>query len=48
MRRNIYEMIFARLQEMGILNENGEMREDYKKYSSPELMDLNVNKLWND
>ena len=48
MRRNIYEMIFARIQEMGILNENGEMREDYKKYSSPGLMDLNVNRLWND
>lgn len=48
MRRTVYEMIFARLQQIGILDENGEMREDYKKFSSPGLMDLHVNRLWND
>lgn len=48
MRKTVYEMIFARLQQMGILNENGEMRDAYKKYSSSGLMDLHVNRLWDD
>lgn len=46
-RRNVYEMIFARLQQIGIINENGEMRAEYKKYSSSGLMDLHVDRLWN-
>ena len=38
-------MIFTRLQQMGIINENGEMQTDYMKFVSPGLMDLNVDKL---
>jgi uncharacterized protein YqiB (DUF1249 family) len=45
MRRTVYEMIFTRLQQMGIINENGEMQTDYMKFVSPGLMDLNVDKL---
>ena len=45
MRRNVYEMIYARLQEIGILNEDGMMQADYLKFKSPGLMDLNVDKL---
>jgi uncharacterized protein YqiB (DUF1249 family) len=48
MRRNVYEMIFARLQEIGILDENGMMQADYLKFKSPGLMDLNVDKLTDD
>ncbi|MEN6623686.1 MAG: DUF1249 domain-containing protein [Smithella sp.] len=47
-RRNVYEMIFARLQQMGILDEDGEMKVAYMKFKSPGLMDLNVDRLWND
>jgi uncharacterized protein YqiB (DUF1249 family) len=45
MRRKVYEMIFARLQQIGILDENGMMQADYMKFKSPGLMDLNVDKL---
>ena len=48
MRRNVYEMIYARLQEIGILDENGMMQADYLKFKSPGLMDLNVDKLTDD
>ena len=48
MRRNIYEMIFARLQEIRILDENGMMQAEYMKFKSPGLMDLNVDKLTSD
>ena len=48
MRRNVYEMIFARLQQIGILDENGMMQADYLKFKSPSLMDLNVDKLTED
>jgi len=48
MRRNVYEMIYARLQEIGILDENGMMQADYLKFKSPGLMDLNVDKLTED
>lgn len=41
-------MIFARLQQMEIIDENGEMRVAYMKFKSPGLMDLNVDRLWND
>lgn len=47
-RRNVYEMIFSRLQQMGIIDENGEMRVDYLKFQSKGFMDLNVDRLWND
>lgn len=45
MRRTVYEMIFARLQQMGIINENGEMQTSYMKFVSSGLMPLNVDKL---
>jgi hypothetical protein len=45
MRRNVYEMIYARLQQMGILDENGIMQADYMKFTSPGLMNLSVDKL---
>lgn len=38
-------MIYARLQKLGILDENGIMQADYMKFESPGLMDLNVDKL---
>jgi len=44
-RRNVYEMIFARLQKIGILDENGEMTEEYKKFESFGMMDLHVDNL---
>jgi uncharacterized protein YqiB (DUF1249 family) len=47
-RRNVYEMIFSRLQQMGILDENGEMRVASMKFKSPGLMDLSVYRIWND
>lgn len=48
MRRNVYEMIFARLQQIGIINECGKMQADYIKFVSPGLMPLNVDKLTSD
>ncbi len=45
MRRTTYEMIFARLQQMGIIDEYGEMQADYMKFASSGLMPLNVDKL---
>jgi uncharacterized protein YqiB (DUF1249 family) len=45
MRRTVYEMIYARLQQMGIINESGKMQADYMKFVSPGLMDLNVDRL---
>ncbi len=46
-RRTVYEMIYSRLQQMGIIDENGEMRVDYMKFQSSGFMDLNVDRLWN-
>jgi len=48
MRRNVFEMIYARLQQIGILDENGMMQADYLKFQSPGLMDLNVDRLTGD
>jgi len=48
MRRNVFEMIYARLQQIGILNEDGEMKAEYMKFQSPGLMDLNVDRLTGD
>ncbi len=48
MRRNVYEMIFARLQEMGILDETGRMNEEYKKFESVGMMALHVDRLTSD
>ena len=38
-------MIFARLQQMGIIDESGKMQADYMKFISSGLMPLNVDKL---
>lgn len=46
MRRTVFEMIYARLQEIGILDENGIMKAEYMKFKSPGLMDLNVDRLF--
>jgi uncharacterized protein YqiB (DUF1249 family) len=48
MRRNVFEMIYSRLQQIGILNEDGEMKAEYMKFQSPGLMDLNVDRLTGD
>jgi uncharacterized protein YqiB (DUF1249 family) len=48
MRRTVYEMIYARMQQMGILDENGEMQAEYMKFKSSGLMDLNVDRLSKD
>lgn len=45
---SIYETIFARLQDLGILDENGTMKVEYMRFGSPGLMDLHVDKLFND
>lgn len=45
---SIYETIFARLQELGILDENGMMKVEYMRFVSPGLMDLHVDRLFND
>jgi uncharacterized protein YqiB (DUF1249 family) len=47
MRRTVYEMIYARLQQMGIIDERGIMQAEYMKFQSPGLMDLNVDRLTN-
>ena len=46
MKRTVYEMIFARLQEMEIINESGIMPCDFMKFKSSGLMDLNVDNLY--
>jgi uncharacterized protein YqiB (DUF1249 family) len=48
MSKTIYETIYARLQQMRILDENGEMQAEYMKFKSPGLMDLNVDRLSKD
>ena len=48
MRRTVYEMIFARLQQMRIIDESGKMQADYMKFVSSGLMPLNVDKLTSD
>ena len=46
--RTVYEMIYARLQKMGIIDESGKMQADYMKFISSGLMPLNVDKLTSD
>lgn len=41
-------MIYARLQQLKILDENGEMQAEYMKFKSEGLMDFNVDNLTND
>ena len=47
MRRTVFEMIYSRLQQMGIIDKNGKMLADYMKFKAPGLMDLNVDNLLN-
>jgi len=47
MRRTVFEMIYARLQQMGIIDEKGIMQAEYMKFKSSGLMDLNVDNLLN-
>jgi uncharacterized protein YqiB (DUF1249 family) len=47
-RRTIYEMIFARLQEIGILNEKGVMSAEYMKFESDGFMPLSVDNLYSE
>lgn len=44
-RRMVYEMIYARLQQMGIIDKFEEMQADYMMFVSPGLILLNVDKL---
>jgi uncharacterized protein YqiB (DUF1249 family) len=48
MRRTVYEMIYARLQQIGIIDESGRMKADCMKFISSGLMPLNVDKLTSD
>lgn len=45
MDRTIYKQIYERLQTLGILDETGVMKASYMKFTSPGLMDLNVDRL---
>jgi uncharacterized protein YqiB (DUF1249 family) len=45
--KNIYELIYEKLQKIGILDENGIMQASYMKFESPGLMDLSVDRLTN-
>jgi uncharacterized protein YqiB (DUF1249 family) len=47
MTKNIYESIFKKLQQIGILDENGIMQAEFYKFKSEGLMDLNVDNLLN-
>jgi len=48
MSKNVYKSIFEKLQKIGILDGHGEMRVNYMKFASPGMMDLSVDRLWND
>jgi hypothetical protein len=45
MSKNVYNSIFLKLKQIGILNEKGRMQPNYMKFKSEGLMDLNVDKL---
>jgi uncharacterized protein YqiB (DUF1249 family) len=46
--RTVYEMIYARLQQLGIIDESGKMKANYMKFISSGLMPLNVDMLISD
>jgi len=48
MKRTVFEMIYSRLQKMGIIDEKGIMQAEYMKFKSSGLMDLNVDRLSKD
>jgi hypothetical protein len=43
--KTIFESIYSKLQEIGILDEKGMMQVNYMKFKSEGLMDLNVDKM---
>lgn len=45
MAKDVYNSIFIKLKQIGILDYEGRMKPDYMKFSSLGLMDLNVDKL---
>lgn len=45
MSKNIYNSIYSRLQQIGILDENGIMQAEYYKFKCEGLMDLSVDNL---
>ena len=45
MKKSVYEMIYKKLQQIGILDESGKMQAEYLKFKSSGLMDLNVDNL---
>jgi uncharacterized protein YqiB (DUF1249 family) len=47
MRRTVYESIFSRLKQIGIIDKSGKMQAAYMKFKSPGSMDLNVDNLLN-
>ena len=47
MKKSVYEMIYKKLQQIGILDESGKMEAEYMKFKSSGLMDLNVDNLLN-
>lgn len=47
MRENVYQAIYNKLQQIGILDESGKMQAEYIKFKCDCLMDLNVDNLLN-
>jgi len=45
MKKSVYEMIYDKLQNIGILDESGIMQVEYLKFKCEGLMDLNVDNL---
>jgi hypothetical protein len=45
MTKNVYNSIFLKLKQIGILNGKGRMQPHFMKFKSSGLMDLNVDKL---
>ena len=45
MKKSVYEIIYSKLQQIGILDESGKMQAEYMKFKCDGLMDLNVDKL---
>jgi uncharacterized protein YqiB (DUF1249 family) len=48
MKKSVYEMIYKKLQPIGILGESGKMEAEYMKFKCDGLMDLNVDNLLHD
>lgn len=48
MSLNIYEKIYSKLKQIGILDQNGVMQSNYIRFTHVGLMDLNVNRLTDD